>query len=86
MFLSLCLITIHTEGTKYKWNSVADCLLLRISFLIGGGWGMGVFPTLLRRKAKIEGGFIESGLPDCFHFPWSNNYSWLIMLVFKAGN
>ena len=47
---------------------------------------MDVFPALLRRKAEIEGGFIESGLPDCFHFPWSNNYSWLIMLVFKAGN
>lgn len=56
------------------------------SFSIGAEWGICTFPTLLRRKAEIEGGFKDVPLPDCFYFPWGNNYSWLIMLVFKAGN
>lgn len=43
-------------------------------------------PRSARRRAEIEGGFKDVPLPDCFYFPCRNNYSWLIMLVFKAGN
>lgn len=51
-------------------------------FLFNRKWGTHVLPFLL----DID---IESVLlPDNFPFPYSNNYTWLIMLmlVFKAGD
>lgn len=86
MFLSLRLITVHTKGKKningIQWQiaTVEDFLFNRQEN------ENGCLPLSARRRVEIGGGFEDELLPDCFPLPCSNNYSWLIMLVFKAGN